>query len=687
MATSGNKSVSVTSWNTLKFSWWFNSGDQSTANNTTLVRWKLELIAGSDGRIDSTASKDWSVTVNGTKYSGTNTIGISNNSTKTLASGTTVVKHDDDGSKTFSFSFSQEFNITFSGSAIGTISGSGSGTLNTIARASQPSCITWPDHTQDVGYFGDEISIHMNRKSSDFTHTVRYAFGSQTGTIGTGVGTGTTWVIPLSLMNLIPNASKGSGTIYVDTYNGSTLVGTKSCGFTATVPDSVKPSCSFVLEDITGIDDIYGSPVKGLSKIKITVNATLAYSSPIISCTITANGSKWSAMEATTGVLKSSGSQTVSATIKDGRGRTASISYDMAVQDYSSPSISELTVQRCNEDGTANSKGEFVQAIFTAAVAAMNNLNSASYAMRYKKSTASAFTEVSLDDLDDVYSAIDQFIIFPADKASSYDVEITVSDNHGTAIRTTSASTAFATMHWSEDGESIGLLKMAERAGAVDVGGDIFLNGHGLYGSHALFDTREVNEAPEWYMENHGQGTIWEFKKLTAIGFTAPSSVFAPVQTIVPWADSSGGLPLQVAYEGRTRWTRIATSETTWGAWQSEALIAYPVGSIYIAYNHTDPGTLFGGTWQRLTGGFLWASQAGDTIGQTGGEKTVTLTVNQIPAHNHGGTYTNAGTSRTHAWLPSDGSAMGFDMVSAGGGEAHNNMPPYIQVSIWRRTA
>jgi hypothetical protein len=114
----------------------------------------------------------------------------------------------------------------------------------------------------------------------------------------------------------------------------------------------------------------------------------------------------------------------------------------------------------------------------------------------------------------------------------------------------------------------------------------------------------------------------------------------------------------------------------------------YPVGSIYLAYNHTNPGTLFPGTtWTRIYGAFPWFTDANGAIGLTGGERTVTLTVENLPAHNHGGTYTNAGTARTHAWLASGGSAMGYDTVNTGGGEAHNNMPPYIQISAWRRTA
>jgi Tfp pilus assembly protein PilW len=102
MATSGSKSVTVTSWDTLKFSW--AQVSQSIPNNTTTVSWTLQLIAGSSGKISSTASKDWSVTVNGTNYSGTNTVGISNNATKTLASGKTTISHDADGTKSFSYS-------------------------------------------------------------------------------------------------------------------------------------------------------------------------------------------------------------------------------------------------------------------------------------------------------------------------------------------------------------------------------------------------------------------------------------------------------------------------------------------------------------------------------------------------------------------------------------------------------
>lgn len=125
----------------------------------------------------------------------------------------------------------------------------------------------------------------------------------------------------------------------------------------------------------------------------------------------------------------------------------------------------------------------------------------------------------------------------------------------------------------------------------------------------------------------------------------------------------------------------------------------YPVGSIYLSYNHVNPGTLFGGTWARIENAFLWASTANDTIGVTGGEKTHTLTVNEMPRHKHNvGAYksTDGAGSTLDSYTALVGTSNGADTtskyytsgtLSTGGSQPHNNMPPYIQVSVWRRTA
>lgn len=140
--------------------------------------------------------------------------------------------------------------------------------------------------------------------------------------------------------------------------------------------------------------------------------------------------------------------------------------------------------------------------------------------------------------------------------------------------------------------------------------------------------------------------------------------------------------------------------------------IIYPVGSLYWSSKSTDPATLFGGTWQRIKDKFILA--AGDTYaaGTTGGEAKHTLTVNEMPAHRHSGS-TNSTGGHTHTvgmnrgWNGTTtlgGSDISGDIATqttnssgshshtvtianAGGGAAHNNMPPYVAYYCWERTA
>lgn len=750
MATSGNKSVTVTSWDTLKFSWW-QSGDQNIANNTTTVGWKLELIATGSGRIDSSASKTWSVTVNGTKYSGTNTVGIGNNSTKTLASGYTSITHEADGSKTFSYSFSQQFDIDFNG-RVGTISGSGSGALNTIPRASQPSCITWPNHTQNVGNFGNTIAIHTNRASSAFTHVIRYAFGSTSGTCinaETGkltsaekIGTGFQWKIPETLMNLIPNGTSGSGTIYCDTYNGTTLIGTKSCGFTATVPASVKPTCTLTLDDTTGLDDIYGSPVQGLSKIKVTINPTLAYSSPIDSYSISIDGNKYNAATVTTGALKASGSVPVTVTVKDKRGRSGSASYTMSVWEYSSANISRLAVHRCDADGTENEQGEYIKVSFDAKVTVLSNYNTASYTLAYKKSSAANYTTVALSSLKDKYTVQGYSHVFPADGNSPYDVSITVKDSHSTTTRTTSASTAFTLYNCHRSGTGWRFGGVADKEYTVQndlslcqVGNSYAFQPGAFSGAKGytllarITLTSEAVNAPIVFTINK-RGAVCPMHVYVRF-INSGDTIDPALDTITYEGDNYGAFLVK---DSTSTWKLYVDNTYGWSnpclqSWyttesqqarltvtfpseQVEELptpyyratpvkmrslvdFIYPVGSIYLSYSHVDPATLFGGTWTRISNAFLWAVAADGTIGQTGGEKTHTLTTAEMPKHSHGIRWTSSngnagGTSQANPMVRYGDTGTGYSgatTVETGGGEAHNNMPPYIQVSAWRRTA
>lgn len=120
---------------------------------------------------------------------------------------------------------------------------------------------------------------------------------------------------------------------------------------------------------------------------------------------------------------------------------------------------------------------------------------------------------------------------------------------------------------------------------------------------------------------------------------------------------------------------------------------AYPVGSIYMSVNSTNPKTLFGGTWVQLKDRFLLAAGTTYKAGATGGEATHTLTVDEIPNHQHVLWYPNEGGEQSAAiGYPEAGSkntwyAEASKTGGAGGGAAHNNMPPYLAVYTWKRTA
>lgn len=116
----------------------------------------------------------------------------------------------------------------------------------------------------------------------------------------------------------------------------------------------------------------------------------------------------------------------------------------------------------------------------------------------------------------------------------------------------------------------------------------------------------------------------------------------------------------------------------------------YSVGSIYMSTNSTSPAELFGGTWERIKDRFLLGSGDSYGAGSTGGEATHTLTINEMPSHTHnqsGGAsgINNDGTTIQRGY--SDPIKDVADAGLTGGGQPHNNMPPYLAVYIWKRIA
>lgn len=121
--------------------------------------------------------------------------------------------------------------------------------------------------------------------------------------------------------------------------------------------------------------------------------------------------------------------------------------------------------------------------------------------------------------------------------------------------------------------------------------------------------------------------------------------------------------------------------------------LIYPVGSIYMSVNSTSPATLFGGTWTELQGRFLLGRSSTYAAGSTGGEATHTLTVAEMPKHNHNMADNDAGYFA--GWGSRNGWAQASANITSGGrfftdyagnSKPHNNMPPYLSVYMWKRT-
>ena len=117
-------------------------------------------------------------------------------------------------------------------------------------------------------------------------------------------------------------------------------------------------------------------------------------------------------------------------------------------------------------------------------------------------------------------------------------------------------------------------------------------------------------------------------------------------------------------------------------------LAAYPIGSIYTSVNATNPSSLFGGNWEAFgEGRMLLGAGGGYTAGDTDGSATHTLTINEMPSHTHSFTQENTRGAGSLGAGNGESSFSTVNTSSTGGGAAHNNMPPYIVVYIWKRIA
>lgn len=623
MAKSGSITTNEKEGRSITLSWSLSS--QDVANNTSTIAWTLKGSGSASGWVMAGGFK---AVINGTTLYSTSTdsrIQLYNGTV--IASGTLKISHNSDGTKSFSLSC-QGSVYTYAVS----VTASGTHTLNTIPRASTISATSTN--------MGAASTITISRASSAFTHTLTYAFGNATGTIATKTtSTSVSWTPALTLANQIPNAVSGTCTITCNTYSGNTKIGTKTCTLKLTVPSSVKPTLTSL--SATRVDGTVPAAwaiyVQSKSKVTLTINgAAGSCGSTISSYSISGGGFSSTASSFTTGFLTTSGTITFTAKVTDSRGRTSDAkTVSISVVAYSAPTFASYLSQRANSDGSLNDDGTYIRCLVSYSYSPCSSKNTVTRATYYKKSSATTWTNANAS-----FSSGSAFTFGGGaiTTESSYDVKYTITDAFSTITIYDTVSTAAVLMDFKGGGKGIAIGKVSEAD-----------------------NTFEISD--KWDMKVYGK----LLKQLIL--------------------DST-----------------------------------YPVGSIYMSVNSTSPATLFGGTWSQLQNRFLLGAGSSYTAGNTGGAATVTLTTAQMPAHTHtftGSSATTSSDSHTHtvpntkgdnsgsgnkceSW--SSASASGRTVTTSsdshthtvtakgtnsntGGDGSHNNMPPYLVVYMWKRTA
>jgi len=463
MATSGTYTTTIRTGYQIKLVWEVTS--QNVTNNTSAVTVKAQLVStGSSYTINSSATKSGTLKINGTSYSFTFNASLSGNQTKTIVTKSVTVSHNADGTKSCAFEVNAGINVTLSGTYYGTVTAKGTGTFNTIPRASKPSL------SASSVEMGKSLTITTNRATSAFTHVLSYSFGSLSGTIASNVGASYAWTVPLSLANAIPSATSGSGTITCKTYNGSTLIGTTSVSFKATVPASVVPSISSVAisEAVSGIAAKFGGYVQHQSKLKVAITAAGAYKSTVTKYQTVIQSVTYSGASFTSNIITASGTMAVKTTVTDSRGRTATVTNNVSVLAYALPKITTFNAFRCDANGNEDTDGTRVKVELNFSISSVNNKNDKYYEVVYrKKDSNESWGAIASGN---IYSRNESFVsgsYFNVDYA--YELALQLYDYFSGSRAELDIPTAFTLIDFKANGKGIAFGKVAETDNLLDI--------------------------------------------------------------------------------------------------------------------------------------------------------------------------------------------------------------------------
>nr|DAR60869.1 MAG TPA: protein of unknown function DUF859 [Caudoviricetes sp.] len=452
---------------------WVDQVSQNISDNSSQVRVRLALTNGAHTFSDYDCSA--SVTVDGQtlSWSGRPSM-LSQNSSIMLIDRTVTIRHENDGKKTFSLS------ATFSGGggwSPGTLTlSSNSFTLTTIPRSSSVRV--------GAGVIGNTVTININRQNPSFKHTVRYSWAGKSGTIASNVDTSATWSIPIDFANDIPNSASGTGTIFVDTYSGTTKTGTQSTTFTASVPANVKPTFTGVtLSDLNGAAQnlISNSDtfIQVISNIKVAFNgAKGTYGSSITGyrAEIVGKNQATNSNGGSLGIMNYNGTIKIRASVSDSRGRWSDTrEVSVTVLEYFAPALSFSIARTGSTSSTLTATRNAKIAPLTVAGRQKNTMT---LTFKVARLGTNAFA-VDNGQATGTWSSISSLVNSQANLAGNYLANqswVVIGTLEDKFTRTEfMVNVATESVVFSYDRSGVGVNKIRER-GALDVKGNIFAN-------------------------------------------------------------------------------------------------------------------------------------------------------------------------------------------------------------------
>jgi structural protein len=390
----------------------------------------------------------------------------------TLASGSSTISHNADGTKTLPISCTFNPNNGLHG----TITVSASLSLTTIPRSSSVSV--------SAGVIGSSVTINISRQSSSFKHTVRYSWAGKSGTIASNVDVSTSWTIPLDFANDIPNSASGTGTVYVDTYSGSTKTGTQSTTFTASVPANVKPTFTGVsLSDLNGAAQNLipngNTFIQVISNIKVAFNGAVgSYGSSITGyyAEIVGKNQSTSSNGGSLGIMNYHGTIKIRASVSDSRGRWSDTKeVSVTVLEYFAPALSFSIARTGSTSSTLTTTRNAKIAPLTVSGSQKNSMT-----LTFKVARLGTTNfQVDTGPATGSWTSISNLVNSQANLAGNYlanqswVVIGTVEDKFTRTEFMVNVPTESVVLSYDRSG--VGVNKIRER-GALDVKGDIYAN-------------------------------------------------------------------------------------------------------------------------------------------------------------------------------------------------------------------